>query len=171
MTGKWTKTEFRRKAWQAILANDLASLTDLVVLAEESGAEWLPEQVEPVVGELLTEATRLVHRMAVVKGCVVWQYDHAVLVWRNAIDDSTISALSKAHSQLLGGRIVLVPSSPLTLKDYAGEPATEQNHETELDHTPAGVKAHCLTCGWRSGLYPFADDARKVAAGHVAVQS
>lgn len=139
-------------------ATKLGDLHRAVDYAITQGMPFAPEQVEPVVGELLTEATRLVDGMIVAANEEAARYEARPDRWY-------VTGVPRGHqtSSILDAewRIVFVP----------GEPETEQKHETALDHTPAGVRAHCLTCGWRSGLYPFADDARKVAAGHVAVQS
>ena len=69
----------RDDGWRELLASRI--IQDL----EFAGAEFAPDLVEPVVGALLTENTRLVNGMAVIDGTErVWQYDASAEAWYSA---------------------------------------------------------------------------------------
>lgn len=83
--------------------SDLGSIVDYAI---EHGMEFAPEQVEPKVGDELTEATRLVNDLAVVTlSDTVWQLN-ILLGW--AAPDV---AGRRTTEQVIdhGGRIVYVP--------------------------------------------------------------
>lgn len=157
MTGKMTRAEFVRRAENAGPLGKTAA-ERMAGLAVEAGVEWLPVQVDPRVGDLLTEATRLVEDLAVVPltNNTVWQY---------AASDDRWYACDVAGSlrtrTLIGARIVFVP----------GEPVTEQKHETTVyvaawaDHPEWRWKC---SCGWTNGYwYSTKSSAQYSADSHV----
>lgn len=127
---------------------------DAIDYAIAHGMPVAPELVEPVVGEKLTEQTRLVDMMVVVLGGLAWQlWIGDVSEWRNAADGSTLPADERA---MHGATIVYVsessPTEPVKPSEELGGPSTHDYRESSGCPSVYG----CAVCG-----FPRADHERE----------
>ena len=183
MTRTMTEAEYRERV-KAIIRNPLtlsarAPIDALEALAVEAGATFAPERTRIKRGDVI-ESPKDAERYDVPDGTLFRDRDGDSWEWIDPFKTMfRYAPLRCIDVPNTDGKCPTCsdPSSsfrtrlcPTCFTDYR-EPETEQNHGTATHSNPVGTWAECLTCGWRSGLYPFANDARKVAAGHVAVQS
>ena len=124
----------------------------IIDYAIENGMPVAPEQVEPVVGEMLTEATRLVDGMIVAANEEAARYEARSDRWY-------VTGVPRGHqtSWILDAewRIVFVP----------GDPVTGQKHETKVIKVVGMWDWRC-TCGCHGRNYETRSAAEYWANRH-----
>jgi hypothetical protein len=167
MTKKMTREEFVHEA-EVLVASTPYDEPDhdrcwhrVADLAERAGVEWLPEQVEPKVGDTLTEATRRRDLLAVADSDGrVWQYVDEILAWS-----------SPHYTECEGSsRDLLSRFGPCSIVFVPGEPVTEQKHGTRVsrDGLLRGTFRWDCACGAYDHEYIAEATAQRDAAKHEA---
>lgn len=135
---KMTKREFVAEVRRWVSFNNDAG-TAAADLAERAGVTWKPEQVEPRVGDLLTDDTRLMNDLgAVTSNNTIWQYYEPERLWYGCkgVGPRDTSSSMIRH----GGRIVFVPGGSPAEPETC--PTCSSPHPGVCEATEREIRAH-----------------------------